>query len=75
MKVDLMEAIRELNGLMDRPASKIEGPQLAMAMFHIGIALQDDDMEIPAEIFAEMTQPLRKMALAGLGLVLGHSLK
>lgn len=63
---ELKAALRQLSEMMEKPCGELKGSTMALCLAQIGCAIEDDDLEVPAEVFECLSPVARKFALAGL---------
>lgn len=63
---ELRAAMRELNAFAETPCKDVKKSALGLCLAKLSAAADDDDCRVPAEVFAELTEDQRKVAVAGL---------
>lgn len=71
---ELREAFRETARLLGMATRDVKRGDLGICLAKLTAAVEDDDLEVPAELFAELPPTGRKMALGGMVLLLGQAM-
>jgi hypothetical protein len=73
MTDELKAALRDLTALMETNRREVKGSALALCLARLSAVIEDDDAPVPPEAFAELNADGRKLALAGLMLLVNQA--